>query len=128
LTPLFIIIATTMSRYPVPFKILEELDTSDLDVYGQAHVSQRVENRRLIAEVTTKINTIYDSGAFFFIKDAIRDIARQLDQLTPDLTWEEGVTASLKFNTQGIDGVWVEVPVELGEVLRYRDRLDVDIV
>lgn len=115
-----------MSRYPVPIEILEKLDISDLG--ERAHLSQRVKNRKLIAEVANKINPIYDSGVFFFTKDAIRDIARQLDELTPDLTWEDGVTANLNFNVRGIDGVWVEVPVELGEVLPYRDRPDVDVV
>lgn len=117
-----------MARYPVPSDVIERLDADDISVYGQAQITQRAENRKLIAEASKQINAIYDSGALFFTKDAIRDIARQLDELTPRITWREGDKAKLKFNVRGIDGVCVDVPVELGEVLPYTDRPDVDIV
>ena len=115
-----------MARYPVPSHILDAIDESDLSRYGAAHVSRRTENRRMIARAAEKINAIYDTGAPFFTKDAIREIVRQLDELTANIRL--GDKALLIFTVQGLDGSFVEIPLELGVVLPYRDLPDVDIV
>ena len=80
----------------------------------------------MIAHLSERINTIYDSDVLFFTKDAIKDVVRQLNQLTTDL--KLGDKTTLTFTMQGLDGVCVDIPVELGTVESYRDDPDLDIV
>jgi len=80
----------------------------------------------MIAQFSERINAIYDSGVPFFTKDAIKDVAEQLDHLTSGL--KLGDKAALTFTVRGVDGIRVDIPMELGTVEPYRDEPDLDIV
>ncbi len=115
-----------MARYPVPPDIMEAIDKADSLTRGPAHITRRTANRKMIAHLSERINTIYDSGIPFFTRDAIKDVVRQFNHLTTDL--KLGDKTTLTFTVQGLDGIYVDIPVELGTVEPYRDEPDLDIV
>lgn len=95
-------------------------------MFGRAHMARRAANREMITHLSGRINAIFDSGVPFFTKDAIRDIAQQINHLTSDL--KLGDKASLTFTVRGLDGVRVNITVELGTVEDWREQPDLDVV
>lgn len=89
--------------------------------------ADRDANRKVIAELTERINSIYDSGVPFFTKDTIRDVSQQLQMSTAGLRM--GDKAKLTFTVSGVDGISVEIPIEMGTSLGpYPDTPHLDIV
>ncbi|KAK4032782.1 hypothetical protein C8A01DRAFT_40756 [Parachaetomium inaequale] len=103
-----------MPHYPLPIPpiVIEAIDGKDKAFFGAPWITRRAENRAAIQKLSGVINTIYESGAPFFTKDAIRDLVRQIDEAGVRRVQTEPV--SLRFSVTGIDGKTADIPVKLG--------------
>jgi hypothetical protein len=74
---------------------------------GEAYKTPRAEEGEM-AEVTSKIRSLYDAGTPFYTKEVIRDVDRQ-----PKKFVERGQKVSVR----GLDGIMVDFEIESGLTL-----------
>ena len=118
---------------PLPQDVMERADkkwaTPFKNLLAERTKDNRRENREKIARVVEKLNAMYESGVPFFTRDAIRDMAEQLDrldQLAPHSNHmgpPEGRAHT--FTVKDLDGNPVEISVTLGgELKELREPMD----